>query len=91
VSDKRWGGRRVGRFRALVFAQYGTQCWLCGRAGADTVDHIVPIQWGGDMWSLANARPAHFGCNSGRGNRTRHYRNRKVLPKSSSNGTSRNW
>jgi hypothetical protein len=41
-----------------VFTHYGDQCWLCGGAGADTIDHIIPVADGGDD-SLDNLRPAH--------------------------------
>ncbi|QMV84740.1 HNH endonuclease [Corynebacterium hindlerae] len=62
----RWGGRRVQRLLALVLAEYGDTCHLCGQPGADTVDHIVPRSWGGDD-SLDNVRPAHHACNCSRG------------------------
>ena len=45
-------------------------CHLCGRPGADTVDHIVPVIAGGDN-GLENLRPAHRSCNSRAGNRYR--------------------
>lgn len=57
----------------------GAPCWLCGlpidlEAAPRTrwsfsVDHVTPRSKGGQT-TLANARPAHYGCNSGRGNRT---------------------
>jgi len=37
---------------------YGDECWLCGRGGADTIDHIVKIMHGGTD-DLDNLRPAH--------------------------------
>ena len=44
--------------RSKVFTMYGTECWLCGTDGADTIDHIIPfINGGGD--DLDNLRPAH--------------------------------
>ena len=38
-------------------------CAICGKPGADTIDHIQPIELGGtnDEWNL---RPAHRSCNS---------------------------
>lgn len=87
---KRWGGARAQRFRLLVLDHYGTTCWLCGKPGADTVDHVVPLQHGGAPFDLGNARPAHSGCNGGRGNRTRHNR-RTVVPADRTNATSREW
>ena len=41
-------------------------CWLCGRPGADTADHVVPYFMGGDD-GIDNLRPAHAKCNSKRG------------------------
>jgi 5-methylcytosine-specific restriction endonuclease McrA len=66
-------------------AETKAECWLCkGKRGpidyttktktdtlAFTVDHHVPTSRGGDVMRVANWRPAHFGCNSSRGNGTR--------------------
>lgn len=57
------GSNRVDRLpkgwytviRPLVFATYGDTCHLCGKPGADSVDHKVA----GDDHSLQNLRPAH--------------------------------
>lgn len=43
-------------------------CHLCHRPGATTVDHLLPVVLGG-VTTLGNLRPAHHGCNSGRGAR----------------------
>lgn len=51
-------GHAWERKRAAVFAQHGDVCWLCGRPGADTVDHVLPLAMGGTN-ELANLRPAH--------------------------------
>lgn len=51
--------------RARVLAE-STVCWICGRPGSDTVDHVVPVARGGSH-DAANLRPAHLGCNSSRG------------------------
>ncbi|WP_210416758.1 HNH endonuclease [Microcella sp.] len=32
------------------------------------MDHVIPRSHGG-YWELENLRPAHYGCNSSRGNR----------------------
>lgn len=61
-----WGGRLATETLALVLAEYGTHCHLCGHAGASTADHLIPRSLGGDN-SLANLRPAHVSCNSARG------------------------
>ena len=33
-------------------------CWLCGHAGADAADHVVPLARGGAD-TVDNLRPAH--------------------------------
>lgn len=86
----KWGGSRSIRLRKLVLMTYGTRCWLCGKDGANTVDHVVPVQWGGAMWDIGNMRPAHLSCNQARGNRTRHSTHRNVVS-TSPNTTSRTW
>jgi 5-methylcytosine-specific restriction endonuclease McrA len=63
-----WGGRRAVRLRLTTLGEYGTVCWLCGRDGADSADHILPRSLGGSD-ALENLRPAHRTCNSARGNR----------------------
>lgn len=59
-------GRPYRRVREQVLAQDDT-CWLCGKPGADTIDHLVPISKGGSLLDKTNLRPAHFACNSRRG------------------------
>lgn len=34
-------------------------CWLCGRPGADTADHIIERSRGGAVLDPANVAPAH--------------------------------
>lgn len=43
-------------------------CWLCGKPGADSADHVVPYSAGGSD-TKANLRPAHLECNRRRGKR----------------------
>jgi 5-methylcytosine-specific restriction endonuclease McrA len=52
----------------MTLGEYGTVCWLCGRDGADSADHVLPRSRGGSD-ALENLRPAHRACNSARGNR----------------------
>lgn len=62
-----WGGRRVQALTRLVLATKGRTCHLCGLTGATTADHVTPRSKGGAVWDLANLEPAHYGCNSARG------------------------
>lgn len=61
-----WNGRKIAALQASVFAEQGRVCHLCGRPGADTLDHIVPRSLGGSD-DLDNLAPAHKSCNSRRG------------------------
>ncbi|MBK0418290.1 HNH endonuclease [Leucobacter sp. CSA1] len=58
-----------------------TPCWIC-RQPIDwnaaprtprsfSADHVTPTSLGGDPLRRANLKPAHYGCNSSRGNTTR--------------------
>jgi len=63
-------GATVRRFFVAVVAHYGSTCHLCGRPGADTVDHLVPTSVDPSLrWEMSNVRPAHFSCNSSRKDR----------------------
>lgn len=65
-----WKGRRATAARRLMFAVHGDTCHRCGRPGADTVDHLVPLSRGGTH-HVDNLRPAHRYCNIAAGNGTR--------------------
>jgi 5-methylcytosine-specific restriction protein A len=53
--------------RAAILAASNI-CWLCGKHGANTVDHVIPLSHGGTN-DISNLKPAHKRCNSSRGNR----------------------
>lgn len=53
------------RNRALIL-QGDPACWICGRPGANTADHVISVSRGGSN-ALENLRPAHFKCNQDRG------------------------
>ncbi len=63
------------RLRKRIYATYRT-CWLCGTTVdqtlppnhrmARTLDHVTPLNKGGDLLDPANARLAHRTCNSAR-------------------------
>ena len=43
-------------------------CWLCGKPGADTVDHVLPLSQFPELaHDIGNLRPAHKSCNSSKG------------------------
>lgn len=44
-------------------------CWLCGKPGATTGDHVVPLSKGGARLDPSNVRAAHHACNSGKRDR----------------------
>lgn len=52
--------------KAILVDGKATVCSLCGKAGANTADHIVSLMHGGDH-SLENLQPAHQTCNSKKG------------------------
>lgn len=60
TPPNRYGGRYLAHRRIVLGAS--DLCWRCGRHGADTVDHVVPLAHGGTH-ALDNLRPAHRHCN----------------------------
>ena len=60
LNSKQWAIRR-----AFVLERDGRICWLCGLAGADTVDHKTPLFLGGGD-DLENLAAAHGRCNYAR-------------------------
>ena len=44
-------------------------CWLCGRPGANTADHVIPRSRGGATLDMNNLKAAHGVCNSRKGTR----------------------
>ena len=74
------GDDPTGRARKALLAivcPEGSTCWLCGQPiihglrrwhpRGPSMDHVIPRSHGG-TWDLRNLRPAHYGCNSARGN-----------------------
>ena len=64
------------RLRAKQRAK-GLPCWLCGHAidydapprsrWSFSLDHAMPLVYGGPLLEEANARSAHLSCNARRG------------------------
>ena len=60
LNSGRW--RRV---RLEVLERDGWRCVQCGKAGVLEVDHITPLELGGEPWALANLQtlcrtPCHW-------------------------------
>lgn len=84
-----WAGRYAQRVTARVLAEQGNVCWLCGKAGANSADHVVPRAHGGTD-EMSNLRPACVApCNSARGMREP-FRKPAPLPPASGR-TSTRW
>lgn len=58
--------RRHQKYSDAIYDLYDRTCHLCGKSGGDTIDHIVPVAWGGADHP-ANLKPAHRSCNSSKG------------------------
>ena len=58
MAHKRNSERRWRNLRVAILAQSDV-CHLCGKPGADTIDHVIPVALGGDQWDPTNLRPAH--------------------------------
>lgn len=64
-----WRSSYAERVTASVLATQGTVCWLCGRDGSNSADHVKPRSEGGTD-DPSNLRPAHQApCNASRGAR----------------------
>lgn len=57
------------RLVARVLVRDRWVCHICGRPGADSGDHVVPLSRGGARLEAGNVRAAHLGCNSAKGNK----------------------
>ena len=66
TTSARGLGFAYQRKRQRILARDRHVCWICGRPGADSVDHVVPRARGGDD-SDTNLRAAHSTCNASRG------------------------
>jgi 5-methylcytosine-specific restriction endonuclease McrA len=51
-------GRPQQRRRLRVLRAYAGVCHVCGRCGADQVDHVIPLAFGGAD-DESNLRPIH--------------------------------
>ena len=53
--------RRWARLRRVVLDAANWRCSRCGRY-ANEVDHVVPLEKGGDAWKLANLQALCRAC-----------------------------
>jgi len=66
------------RLRLEVLAEARGICALCGKPGADSVDHIVPLIERPDLeLDRSNLQAAHIGWNSAKEIRRRHRPDRR--------------
>jgi 5-methylcytosine-specific restriction endonuclease McrA len=61
-----WAGNEAVIRRRIIERDEGI-CYLCGRMGATTVDHVIPQSRGGTSEDH-NLRAAHRSCNAMKGN-----------------------
>ena len=81
----RIGGHRWRKLLAQVLEEDGDICWLCGKPGATSGDHVVPVSVDPSMeFDRDNVRPAHLSCNKRRGDRPATHRAPRIA-------TSRAW
>ncbi len=65
TKARRDGSGDYERNRLIVLAG-NPVCWICGQAGADSADHVIPVALGGSH-ALSNLKAAHLSCNLRRG------------------------
>lgn len=71
-ADHTWAKATYQKAKKIIFASQSV-CGICGRAvnfdkkfpdpWSATLDHIIPVQKGGDPASLENLQLAHLQCN----------------------------
>ena len=71
-ADHSWAKAAYQKAKKIIYAQQ-TICGICGRPvdkklpfpnpWSPTLDHIVPVQKGGDPVNLENLQLAHLACN----------------------------
>lgn len=52
------GRQRQERNRRLL--RQNDICWICGKPGADSIDHVIPLGPGLGTEDPSNLRPAHM-------------------------------
>ena len=77
-ADHTWAKVAYQKAKKIIYAQQSV-CGICGRAvnkklpfpnpWSPTIDHIIPVQKGGDPVALENLQLAHFFCNRAKSNK----------------------
>ena len=91
---KRNGSSRQWRtLRQLVLKRDNNTCYYCGIPTATTVDHLTPVDQGGNN-SITNLVAACSYCNNSKGNRTEEeylrYRNKRYIKQMNANKENNN-
>ena len=71
-ADHTWAKVAYNKAKKIIYAQQSV-CGICGRPvdkklpfpnpWSPTIDHIIPVQKGGDPVNLENLQLAHLACN----------------------------
>ena len=71
-ADHSWAKVAYNKAKKIIYAQQSV-CGICGRPvdkklpfpnpWSPTIDHIIPVQKGGDPVNLENLQLAHLACN----------------------------
>lgn len=62
-SGRTYNGHRHRKLTAIVVQRDKGVCHLCGKPGATSADHIIPVALGGAEYDTRNMKAAHVSCN----------------------------
>ena len=62
IEHRKLDRKRWGAVRRLVLIRDSYRCKQCKRAGRLEVDHVRPLNKGGDPWELSNLQTLCRGC-----------------------------
>ena len=78
-ADHTWAKTAYQKAKKIIYAQQSV-CGICGRPidyhkvfpdpWSPTLDHIIPVQKGGDPVALENLQAAHLFCNRAKSTKT---------------------
>ena len=61
-KSKEYHTRQWRRVRLKILERASYVCNVCGKLGASEVDHVIPLQDGGDFWSEGNLQSICSPC-----------------------------